>query len=162
MVFPECGAKMPSKTFTVLSKLLSRQSMRPVTRFFTKAHVFLYKLTGGKAQIPGYPTMLLTVKGRKTGKLRTIPLIYIKDADRFVIAAAYAGSEHNPTWWLNLQSSGEGLVQVMRDTVRVSAQVAPPEARADLWQRLSAMYPYFTDYQTRTSREIPIVILSPI
>jgi len=133
--------------------------------------VFLYKLTGGKAQIPGYPTMLLTVKGRKTGKLRTIPLIYIKDADRFVIAAAYAGSEHNPTWWLNLQSSGEGLVQqssgeglvqVMRDTVRVSAQVAPPEARADLWQRLSAMYPYFTDYQTRTRREIPIVILSPI
>jgi F420H(2)-dependent quinone reductase len=102
------------------------------------------------------------VKGRKTGKLRTIPLIYIRDADRFVIAAAYAGSEQNPTWWLNLQSSGEGLVQVMRDTVRVRAQVAPPEARAELWQRLSVMYPYFTDYQTRTSREIPIVILSPI
>jgi hypothetical protein len=50
----------------------------------------------------------------------------------------------------------------MRDTVRVRAQVAPPEARAELWQRLSAMYPYFTDYQTRTSREIPIVILSPM
>jgi len=153
---------MPSKTFTYLSKLLNRKSMRPLTRLFTNTHVFLYKLTGGKAQIAKYPTMLLTVKGRKTGKLRTIPLIYIRDADRFVIAAAYAGSEQNPTWWLNLLSSGEGLVQVMRDTVRVRAQVAPPEARAELWQHLSAMYPYFTDYQTRTSREIPIVILSPI
>ena len=120
---------MPSKTFTYLSKLLSRKSMRPLTRLFTNTHVFLYKLTGGKAQIAKYPTMLLTVKGRKTGKLRTIPLIYIRDADRFVIAAAYAGSEQNPTWWLNLQSSGEGLIQVMRDTVRVRAQVAPPEAR---------------------------------
>jgi deazaflavin-dependent oxidoreductase (nitroreductase family) len=153
---------MLSTTFTYLSRLLSRKSMRPVTRLFTNLHVLLYKLTGGKAQIAKYPTMLLTVKGRKTGKLRTVPLIYIRDADRFVIAAAYAGSEQNPTWWLNLQASGEGLVQVMRDAVRVRAQVAPPEARAELWQRLSAMYPYFTDYQTRTSREIPIVILSPM
>lgn len=153
---------MPSRTFSMLSKLLSRKSMRPVTRLGTNMHVFLYRATGGKAQIAKYPTMLLTVRGRKTGKLRTIPLVYVKDADRFVIAAAYAGSDRNPTWWLNLEAAGEGVVQVMRDTVRVRMEVAPPEARAELWQRLSAMYPYFTDYKSRTTREFPIAYLVPV
>lgn len=148
--------------FTIAARILSRQSMRPVTRFFTNVHVVLYRLTGGKAQISKYPTMLLTVKGRKTGKLRTIPLVYVKDGENFVIAAAYAGSEQNPTWWLNLQASGEAVVQEMRKQVRVRAEVAPAQDRADLWQRLAAMYPYFLEYQTRTTREIPVIILKPI
>lgn len=150
-----------SPVFSMLSSVLRHKPMRPVVRFFTQLHVVLYRLTNGKAQIPRYPTMLLTVRGRKTGKLRTIPLIYIPDGQRFIIAAAYSGSDHHPTWWLNLQQSGEALVQVMGAKVRVRAVQATPREREDFWPRLVAMYPYFTEYQERTERQIPVIILEP-
>lgn len=151
-----------SKLFSALSNLLRHKPLRPVVRLFTQLHVVLYRLTNGKAQIAKYPTLLLTVRGRKTGKLRTIPLIYIPDGKRFIIAAAYAGSDQNPTWWLNLQQSGEALVQIMSRKVRVRAVLATPSERHAFWPRLVAMYPYFTEYQERTERQIPVVILEPI
>lgn len=141
---------------------MSRDSMRPVVRLGTNVHVLLYRWTGGWAQVRKYPTMLLTTAGRKTGKQRTIPLVYVEDKGRFIIAAAYAGSDRNPTWWLNLQHSKEGVVQVMRRKVRVRAELAKPEEREDLWRRLVAMYPYFTEYQERTTRQIPVVVLTPV
>jgi deazaflavin-dependent oxidoreductase (nitroreductase family) len=149
------------RPFSVLSNILRHKPMRPVVRLFTQLHVVLYRLTGGKAQIAKYPTMLLTVKGRKTGKLRTIPLIYIPDGDRFIIAAAFSGSDQHPTWWINLRDSKEALVQVMRSQTRVRAKVAATHERAHFWTQLVAMYPYFTEYQERTQREIPVVILEP-
>jgi deazaflavin-dependent oxidoreductase (nitroreductase family) len=133
-----------------------------VVRLGTDLHVLLYRLTGGKAQIAKYPTMLLTTSGRKTGKLRTVPLIYIRDGDRFIIAAAYAGSAKNPTWWLNLQHRNEALVQVMRTTVHVRAELASAAERTRHWRELVAMYPYFTEYQERTQREIPVIVLTPV
>lgn len=135
--------------------------MRPVTRTFSNLHAALYRLTGGAAQSRKYPTMLLTVTGRKSGQPRTVPLIYINDGNRFVIAAAYAGSRVNPTWWLNLRDHPDAVVQVNNKTVPVRAELAPADEREDLWRRLVAMYPYFTDYQQRTRREIPVVILTP-
>lgn len=154
--------KSTSRLFSALAKLLSRPSLRPVVRLGTDAHVFLYRLTGGKAQLAKYPTMLLTTVGRKTGQLRTVPLIYIADGGRFIIAAAYAGSAKNPTWWLNLQHRKEALIHVMRTTVRVRAALVSSEERARYWQVLVAMYPYFTEYQARTQREIPIIVLTPV
>lgn len=150
-----------SKLFSALSDLLRHESMRPVVRVFTAMHVELYRVTGGKAQVAKYPTMLLTTRGRKTGKLRTIPLIYIQDGSCYVIAAAYAGSDRDPTWWLNLRAAKEAEIQVMRTKIRVRAEVATPQERAAFWPRLVAMYPYFVDYQERTQREIPVVILRP-
>ena len=117
-----------SRLFSGLSDVLRHRSMRPVVRVFTALHVDLYRLTGGKAQMAKYPTMLLTTKGRKTGKLRTIPLIYIQDGDCYVIAAAYAGSDQNPTWWLNLREAKEAEIQVMRTKVRVRAEAATAQA----------------------------------
>lgn len=156
------SSKQTSRLFSTLARVLSRAALRPAVRVFTDLHVFLYRLTGGKAQVAKYPTMLLTTIGRKTGKLRSIPLIYVVDGERFIIAAAYAGSAKNPTWWLNLQHNNEALVQVMRSVVRVQASLADPEERARYWQELVAMYPYFTEYQGRTQREIPIIVLTPV
>ena len=153
---------MKSTLLSIPARVLSRPSMRPVVRVFTDWHVLLYRLTGGKAQFPQFPTLLLTTRGRKTGKERTIPLIYVMDGNRFIIAAAYAGSDRNPVWWLNLQHSGEGVVQVMRRQVRVRPSVARPEERAEFWRRLVAMYPSFTEYQSRTERQIPIIVLTPV
>src|SRR5512139_2381752 len=137
------GEVKKSRLFSAAGDLLRHKSMRPVVRMFTALHVELYRLTGGKAQAPKYPTMLLTTRGRRTGKLRTIPVIYIQDGSCYVIAAAYAGSDRNPTWWLNLQEAKEAEIQVMRTKIRVRAEVATPQERAAFWPRLVAMYPYF-------------------
>lgn len=81
-----------ARLFNAASNLLRRPSMRPVTRTVSTLHAAAYRATGGRAQNRKYPTMLLTVVGRKGGKLRTVPLIYLRDGERFVIAAAYSGS----------------------------------------------------------------------
>jgi deazaflavin-dependent oxidoreductase (nitroreductase family) len=125
-------------------------------------HVTAYRWTGGRAQVSKYPTMLLTTKGRKTGKWRTVPVVYVKDGDDYIIAAAYSGSDKNPTWWLNLQHNKEALVEERSSKVPVRAELAPAEMRERYWNALVAMYPYFTGYQSRTQRQIPIVVLKPV
>lgn len=148
--------------FKLAARTLSRKEFRPVVRYFTGLHVRLYRWTGGKAQVPKFPTMLLTTTGRQTGRPRTVPVVYVVDGERYIIAAAYAGSEQNPAWWLNLQHNPYGELEVMRLKVKVRAELARPEERAALWQRLAAMYPPFTEYQTRTRREIPVIVLEPV
>ena len=150
-----------SAAFSAAGRILSRRSMRPVTRGFSNLHAAMYRLTRGMAQSRKYPTMLLTVTGRRSGEPHTVPLIYIKDGERFVIAAAYAGRDADPAWWLNLRENPHAVAQVNNDTFAVKAELAPAEQRPDLWRRLVDMYPYFTEYQQRTSREIPVVILAP-
>ncbi len=155
------GDSNTSRLFNAVSDVLRRPSMRPVTRTFSTLHALAYRATRGKAQNSKYPTMLLTVTGRKTGKPRTVPVIYIKDGDRFVIAAAYSGSDTDPTWWLNLKANPSAELQVMGATVPVRAAQATSAERPELWRRLVQMYPYFTDYQRRTTREIPVIVLTP-
>ena len=147
---------------STVAKVLSRKEMRPVVRFFTAIHVYLYRLSGGRAQQKRFPTLLLTTTGRKTGKLYTIPLLYVVDGDRFIIAAAYAGSPTNPAWWLNLQHAKEAVIEVKHQQIRVRAELASVEEREVFWQRLVAMYPSFVEYQQRTTREIPVIVLQPV
>ena len=155
------GEVKKSRLFSALGNMLRHDAMRPAVRVFSALHVELYRLTGGKAQVAKYPTMLLTTKGRRTGKRRTIPVIYLQDGSCFIIAAAYAGSDTNPTWWLNLQASGEAVIQIKRQTIPVRAQLATDAEKAALWPQLVAMYPYFTGYQERTQRPIPVIFLTP-
>ncbi|MDP7701151.1 nitroreductase/quinone reductase family protein [Mycobacterium sp. TY815] len=148
-----------SAAFSAAGRLLSRPAMRPVTRAFSDLHAALYRWTGGKAQTSKYPTMLLTVTGRRSGKQHTVPLIYVRDGDRYVIAAAYAGSDADPAWWLNLKNNPRAVAQVHDEKFDVAAELAPTERREELWRRLVEMYPYFTEYQQRTNRQIPVVLL---
>ena len=141
--------------------MLSHPSMRPVTRTFSNLHAALYRMTRGRAASTKYPTMLLTVTRRKSGSSQTVPLIYIRDGQRLVIAAAYAGSDSDPAWWLNLRANPRAVAQVGDEEFPVTAELAPAGQRLGLWRRLESMYPYFTEYQERTSREIPVVILTP-
>ena len=151
-----------SRLFNAVSNILRRPSMRPVTRTFSAMHALAYRATAGRAQNAKYPTMLLTVTGRKSGKPRTVPVIYIKDGDKFVIAAAYSGSDTDPAWWLNLGANPRAEVQVMDSIMQVEATEASSDARPELWRRLVEMYPYFADYEERTTREIPVIILTPV
>ena len=145
----------------VISK--SERVLRLWVRVSGTLHLFLYRLTGGwiceRIGLRGGRVLLLTTTGRKTGKPRTIPLLSITDADDLVIIASNGGQERHPAWWLNLKANPEAKVQIGRKTIRVRSELADSVKRSQLWSRFTAVNPGYIDYQKRTLREIPIVIL---
>ena len=130
----------------------------------SRAHVVLFRLSGGRlgGRIPsGAPVLLLTTTGRKSGKQRTLPLLYLEDAGRYVVIASVGGAPKHPAWYLNLLANPGATIEVGRRKLRVTASTASAEERARLWPLTVQMYPGYEDYQARTSREIPVVILTP-
>jgi deazaflavin-dependent oxidoreductase (nitroreductase family) len=124
----------------------------------------LVRLTNGRlgARIVGAPVLLLTTIGRKTHKPRTTALIYLRDHGAFVIVASNGGVANHPTWYLNLKSYPEALVELPGQKLRVRAEQATSGERARLWPLLTQMYRGYISYQQKTTREIPVVILHPI
>jgi F420H(2)-dependent quinone reductase len=133
------------------------------TRFFTRTHIALYRRTGGKlgGRFRGSPVLLLTTTGRRSGQLRTIPLLHVVDGNRKVVVASYLGAEHHPAWYHNLLAHPEVTVQAGSSVQPMRAEVADPAERARLWRPLVAMYPTYDDYQAKTGRQIPVVVLTP-
>lgn len=130
---------------------------------FSALHVAVYRRTGGRRAFePGAPSLLLTIPGRKTGELRTNPLFYLPDGDRFVLCASYSGDDRNPQWYLNLMAAGEATVRVGANERRVKAELVTAAERAELWPRLVATWPSYEVYQRQTTRELPVVVLTPI
>ena len=123
-------------------------------------HNGLYRLTGGKVggRMGKAPVLLLTVAGRKTGKLRTTPLLYGRDADSLVVIASVGGAPKHPAWYLNLRGQ-EAEVQIGRERRRVRARNAEGEERERLWAQMVATYPPYESYQRKTERRIPVVVL---
>ncbi|HEY8028793.1 MAG TPA: nitroreductase family deazaflavin-dependent oxidoreductase [Gaiellaceae bacterium] len=132
-------------------------------KLFSRIHVFLYRASGGRigGRFKAAPVLLLTTTGRKSGKRRTTPLLYGEDAGRYVIVASVGGAPKHPAWYLNLDDDAEATIQVGRRTLGVRAATATPEERGSLWALMTRMYAPYDDYQAKTSREIPIVILTP-
>jgi deazaflavin-dependent oxidoreductase (nitroreductase family) len=129
----------------------------------SRIHVALFRLTHGRigSRIGnGLPVLLLTTTGRKSGRRRTTPLLYVEDGGRHVVVASVGGAPKHPAWYLNLQADPRTTVEVGRRRLAVRAETAEPEERARLWQSVTAMYPTYDAYQAKTSREIPIVILT--
>jgi F420H(2)-dependent quinone reductase len=123
----------------------------------------VYRLTGGRVgnKMKGAPVLLLDHVGRRSGQARTTPLLYLRDDADIVIVASRGGSDATPAWWLNLQAHPATTVQIGRERLPVLAREATPDEKARLWPRLVEMYPDYAVYQTRTERQIPVVILSP-
>jgi deazaflavin-dependent oxidoreductase (nitroreductase family) len=105
--------------------------------------------------------LLLITRGRRSGALRRMPLIYGRDGDDYVVVASKGGAPVHPGWFLNLLEDPEVTVQVMDDVFPARARVATPEQRERLWPHMVAIWPDYEEYQRKTSREIPMVILSP-
>ena len=126
-------------------------------------HRFCYQLTGGA--IGGgsarMPILLLTTTGRKTGRPRTTPLLYVTDGENIVVVASNAGRPRHPLWWLNLEKNPEAEVQVRNEKRRVKAEEASGEERKRLWRLLVEMYPEYEEFQKTANRQIPVVILRP-
>ena len=131
---------------------------------FVTMHVAAYRRTGGRigGSFRGVDTLLLDHVGRRSGKRRTNPLLYIADGDDLVIVASRGGSHKHPSWWLNLRDSPRTTVQVGGERREVVARQADPQEKARLWPRLVEVWPDYEAYQRRTSREIPVIVLSPV
>ena len=132
-------------------------------RAVTALHTQVYRRTGGRVGAKIGPTNmgLLTTTGRRSGQPRTTPLNCTPDGDRYLLVASYGGDDRDPQWFKNLQANPEATIQVGPDTVRVRATVATPEEKDALWPKVVAAYKGYDGYQRKTSRDIPVVILTP-
>jgi deazaflavin-dependent oxidoreductase (nitroreductase family) len=111
---------------------------------------------------PGVPTLLLTTRGRRSGKLRRTPLIYGRDGDAYVVVASYGGSPEHPDWYFNLSDDPEVEIQVGDEVRPARAATAEGEDRGRLWSQMTGIWPDYDTYQARTQRAIPVVTLEPV
>jgi F420H(2)-dependent quinone reductase len=138
--------------------------MQLIAKAFLWVHITLYRLTNGRIGgrfIAGSPILLLTTTGRRTGKQRTRPLAYVRDGDRFVLCASNGGSPRHPAWYHNLRATGRAEIQVGPEQLAVSAKTADPTERSRLFPRFVQMYKGYAGYEHKTSRQIPLVVLTP-
>ena len=110
----------------------------------------------------GSPLLLLTVKGRKSGLWKRTALIYGEDAGRFLIVASLGGAPKHPVWYLNLVSNPEVHLRVKDRELTAMARTATAEEKPELWKKMVEIYPDYADYQLKTDRDIPVVILDPV
>jgi len=125
------------------------------------AHVEHYRATNGTEghDWRGTQILLLTTRGRTTGEPRTAPLIYQPDGDRYVVVASKGGAPEHPGWYRNLAKNPAVEVQVGPDVFHATARTATGEERARLWKLMNETWPSYDEYQGRTEREIPVVVL---
>jgi F420H(2)-dependent quinone reductase len=135
-----------------------------VTRLFINSQIFLYRRSKGKmgGMVLGFPVLLLTTIGRKSGLARTTPVIYLRDGNDYLIAASAAGADKNPIWFSNLQSKPEASIEVDGQTFNVRVEVTGEPERAELYERFKAKGDNFVQYQQKTNRPIPVIRLTPI
>jgi len=127
----------------------------------SRLHVSLYKLTGGRVggSVFGAPVLLLSTVGRRTGRKRTTPLLYIEDGDNLVVVASNGGREKNPAWFTNIRQKPRIEVRIRGRRTVMRAEQAGPGERERLWPLLTKMYGRYDEYRAKTKREIPVVIL---
>jgi deazaflavin-dependent oxidoreductase (nitroreductase family) len=113
-------------------------------------------LGGGKGLVP---TLLLTTVGRKSGRSLTLPLIFGQSGADYVVVASKGGAPAHPAWYLNLEANPEVQLQVKGDKFKAIAHTANAEERAVLWPLMVGIYGPYTDYQKKTDRQIPVVVL---
>ena len=128
---------------------------------FGQEHVNRYRETDGEEghDWQGTTTLLLTTKGRKSGQERTTPLIYGENGKSYMVVASKGGAPEPPAWYLNLQKNPLVEVQVWGNRFRARARDATPEEKPAMWKQMVSQWPAYDDYQAKTDREIPVVVL---
>ena len=127
-----------------------------------KAHTKIYEMTDGRiGSTSRRPMLLLSVLGRKSGKIRTTPLVYFRDDGRYVVVGSDGAARRNPQWWKNLLVDPRASVRVGRRTFAVVATLAVDQERERLWEIGKGVNPAWASYQQRTERALPVVLLSP-
>ena len=131
---------------------------------FNRKVIEEFRANGGKCGPPfeGSPMILVTHKGAKSGKVRTSPLVYSADGDRFVIIASKAGAPTNPDWYHNLVAHPEVTVEVGTETFTARAEEAHGAERDRLYNAQAEQLPAFKEYATKTDRTIPVIVLTRV
>src|SRR5215813_2863211 len=147
-----CGRQTLSTTGGAMSEL--QEFNQRVIREFRANHG---RVSG---QLAHMPVLLLTMIGARSGRTITKPLVYTTDGDRLVVIASFAGAPKHPAWYHNLLANPEATVEVGSERFRVKATVTAGEERQRLFDRQAAQMPIFVEYQQKTSRQIPVLVLT--
>ncbi len=128
---------------------------------FNRKVIDEFRANGGKVtgRFAGAPLLLLTTTGAKSGEKRTTPLVHSSEGDDIIIIASYAGGPKHPAWFLNLRANPEVTIELPNETFTVNAVIPEGEERQRLFDRQAAKMPQFNEYQAKTSREIPVVVI---
>jgi F420H(2)-dependent quinone reductase len=142
------------------------RNSRPVAlllKYFARAHIWLYRRTNGRlgAKILWFPAALLTTTGRKSSEPRTTVTLYVRDGDRVILPASFAGRRDNPLWYLNLKQNPEVQVQIGAQRLHLTARDATDAERTRYWPLLFRMYPPYRKYGEAADRVIPLVVCEP-
>jgi deazaflavin-dependent oxidoreductase (nitroreductase family) len=134
----------------------------PDDELFGSEHVRAYRETGGERGYHwrGTTILLLTTRGRRSGEPRTTPLIHRTDGDRWVVVASKGGAPEHPGWYENLLAEPDATIQVRDEEIPVRAATAEGQERARLWSLMTEAWPAYDEYQGKTTRQIPVVVLS--
>ena len=131
-------------------------------RLYWRIHRALMRATGGRfVSVGRLPVLLLTTRGKQSGEPRDVALSYIRDDDCYVVVGSYAGEDRDPAWWRNLKANPDCRITVDGKTIRARAREAEGAHRQLLWARIVERNPDYAEYQSRTKRRIPVVLLEP-
>jgi F420H(2)-dependent quinone reductase len=139
------------------------RTLRRVIKPFSRLNVFVYKLTGGRVMgtLTGRPVMLVTMKGAKTGKERTIPLMYVPYKNGVIVVASQGGAPKSPVWYNNLVANPDIVVQYKSTRMNLRARRVDDAEKARVWPICVEHYHEYDDYQKRTDRNIPVFVCEP-
>jgi len=128
---------------------------------FGQEHVKRYVATDGAEghEWNGAQVLILTTTGRHSGEQRSTPLIYGRHGDDYLVVASKGGAPEDPAWYLNLSEQPEVHVQVLGDRFAAHARTATAEEKPELWEEMASRWPAYNDYQQKTTRDIPLVVL---
>jgi deazaflavin-dependent oxidoreductase (nitroreductase family) len=134
----------------------------PDDELFGEEHVRVYRASDGARGYDwrGTTILLLSTRGRVSGEPRTTPLIHRTDGERWIVVASKGGAPAHPGWFENLSADPDATIQVRAEVIPVTASTAEGEERARLWSLMAEVWPAYDEYQAKTDREIPVVILS--
>jgi deazaflavin-dependent oxidoreductase (nitroreductase family) len=133
----------------------------PDMKEFNEGVIKDFRANGGKVggQMESIPLLLVTMKGAKSGRTITLPLAYSKDGNRFVVIASFAGAPHNPSWYHNLVAHPEVTIELGGEKFSAKASVAQGAERDRLFKQQADQLPIFNEYQKKTTRRIPVIVI---
>lgn len=127
-------------------------------------HVRLYQSTNGEeggVNSAGYPVLLITTTGRRSGQPRTNPVVYMLHEHTYIVVGSNKGRQHHSNWYLNLKQNPEVRIQIKADVFTAIAREAEDEERERLWEAFTVYAPEFKEYETATKRRLPVIVLEP-
>lgn len=130
---------------------------------FNSQTIAEFRANGGKVEGPfsGAPLLLLHSVGARTGEEHITPVMYLPDNDRYIVFATKGGAPTNPAWYHNLKANPDLAIEVGSDTVEVTATEVDGAEHDELYSRQATVYPQFAEYQSKTTRVIPVIVLTP-